>query len=326
MSGDPDRGAIGELKPTAVRGRYAPSPTGELHLGNLRTALLAWLSARSAGGEFLLRIEDLDSGRSREAWVEVQLGELRRIGLDWDGQPVRQSERRAIYEEAVRRLRSQGLLYECFCTRAEIREAASAPHGELPEGAYPGTCASLSPDEVEERLATGRPPALRVRAEAARYEFEDLLCGTVSGRVDDFVVRRNDGDFGYNLAVAVDDAKQEITEVVRGADLLESTGRQLWLHDRLGLEPPLTWVHVPLMLGEDGARLAKRHGAVTLEERLAGGESAEGILVELAESVGLVVGDGGPGLAGLLENFDWGPVRSMSSAGPDRAGGGDLRT
>jgi len=300
--------------PRPTRGRYAPSPTGELHLGNLRTALLAWLSARSAGSEFLLRIEDLDTGRSREKWVEVQLDELRRIGIDWDGEPVHQSDRHELYSEAIDRLKSDDLVYECFCTRAEIREAASAPHGELPEGAYPGTCASLSEAELAGRRAGGRPPALRVRAEAAPFEFEDRLCGHVTGRVDDFIVRRNDGDFGYNLAVTVDDAGQGITEVVRGADLLETTGRQLWLYDRLGLTPPADWVHVPLMLGKDGTRLAKRHGAVTLEQRLAGGQTAGEVTAELLASVGLLdpaaaqefdIPDRLPELAA---SFDWAPV------------------
>jgi glutamyl-tRNA synthetase len=270
-----------------TRGRYAPSPTGELHLGNLRTAILAWLSTRSAGGEFLMRIEDVDSGRSREKWVEVQLGELRRIGIDWDGEPVRQSDRLDLYADAIAKLRDRGLLYECFCTRAEIREASSAPHGDLPEGAYPGTCRDLTRAELAERRAAGRPPALRVRADGAGFEFEDRLRGRVTGRVDDFVVRRNDGDFAYNLAVTVDDAGQGITEVVRGADLLDTTGRQLWLYDALGLTAPVTWVHVPLMLGDDGARLAKRHGAVTLEERLASGQTAAQVLAELLGSVGL---------------------------------------
>jgi len=270
-----------------TRGRYAPSPTGELHLGNLRTAMLAWLSARSVGGEFLMRIEDLDSGRSQEKWIEVQLEELCRIGIDWDGEPVRQSERHGLYAEAIERLRGEDLVYDCFCTRAEIREAASAPHGDLPEGAYPGTCRDLSTAELAERRATGRPPALRVRTDRAAYEFEDLLCGTVKGRIDDFVVRRNDGDFAYNLAVTVDDADQGVTEVVRGADLLETTGRQLWLYGKLGLSAPSSWVHAPLMLGEDGARLAKRHGAVTLEQRLAAGQSVPQVVGELATSIGL---------------------------------------
>lgn len=291
-----------------ARGRYAPSPTGELHLGNLRTAILAWLSARSAGGEFLLRIEDLDSGRSREKWVQVQLTELAEIGIDWDGDPVRQSDRHGLYEDAIERLRARGLVYECFCTRREIREAPSAPHGDLPEGAYPGTCASLSGRELAKLRGSGRPPALRVRAQAARYRFQDGLCGEVSGRVDDFVVRRNDGDFAYNLAVTVDDAGQGITEVVRGADLLETTGRQLWLYEHLGLVAPQTWVHVPLMLGEDGSRLAKRHGAVTLEEQIETGLSAPEVASMLLSSVGLEWTGAGAQLAGLAASFDWASV------------------
>lgn len=288
---------------TQARGRYAPSPTGELHLGNLRTALLAWLSARSAGGEFLLRIEDLDSGRSREAWIDVQLAELRELGIDWDGEPVRQSRRHGLYAEAIERLRRDGLVYECFCTRAEIREAASAPHGELPEGAYPGTCRDLTPEQVAAHRAKGRRPALRVRTDRWSYEYEDLVCGTVRGRIDDFVVRRSDGDFAYNLAVTVDDADQRITEVVRGADLLETTGRQLWLYDKLGLTAPIEWAHVPLMRGEDGARLAKRHGAVTLEERIDSGQSPHQVVGELAASLELIPEPSPVEAARLLEGF-----------------------
>lgn len=270
--------------PGGAPGRYAPSPTGRLHLGNLRTALLAWRSARERGAPFLLRIEDIDSGRSREKWVEVQLEELRAIGVDWDGEPVRQSDRHHLYREALDRLGEDGLLYECFCTRAEIREAASAPHGELPEGAYPGTCRDLGPEERAERRAAGRPPALRVRAAGARVVFEDHLCGRVEKVLDDFVVRRNDGDFAYNLAVTVDDADQGVGEVVRGADLLATTPRQLWLYDRLDLPVPSRFSHVPLLLGEDGQRLAKRHGAITLEERLEAGQSAAALRRELLRS------------------------------------------
>lgn len=266
-------------------GRYAPSPTGRLHVGNLRTALLAWQSARDRGAPFLIRIEDVDSGRSREEWVEVQLEELRLIGIDWDGEPVRQSDRHGLYRKALEELESQGLLYECFCTRAEIREAASAPHGELPEGAYPGTCRDLTEAEREEKRAAGRPPALRVRAGSATVGFEDHICGTVEKTLDDFVVRRNDGDFAYNLAVTVDDADQGIGEVVRGADLLDTTPRQLWLYDRLGLAAPARFSHVPLMLGEDRERLAKRHGAITLEEKLASGMTADEVRGQLLASL-----------------------------------------
>jgi glutamyl-tRNA synthetase len=246
-----------------VTGRFAPSPTGTLHLGNLRTALLAWLFARSAGAPFLVRMEDLDTARVRPGSAEEQLADLAAIGLDWDGEVVFQSHRMDRYAEAIEALGDR--VYECFCTRAEIRAAASAPHGPLPEGAYPGTCLRLTAAELAEKRASGRPPALRVRADGARVGFADRLHGYTDGVVDDFVVRRNDGAPAYNLAVVVDDAEQGVGEVVRGDDLLDSTPRQLFLARALGLSEP-SYVHVPLVLGPDGERLAKRHGAVTLRE------------------------------------------------------------
>ena len=185
-----------------------------------------------------MRIEDLDTGRVRERFTSEQLADLAALGLDWDGAVVRQSERPELYDDALEPLAATGLVYPCWCTRAEIREAASAPHGDLPEGAYPGTCRRLTGAERAARRAEGRPPALRVRAGAASVTFEDAVAGTVTGVVDDFVVRRNDGAYAYNLAVVVDDADQGIGEVVRGADLLDSTPRQLWLGERLGLPAP----------------------------------------------------------------------------------------
>jgi glutamyl-tRNA synthetase len=240
-------------------GRFAPSPTGVLHLGNLRTALLAWLFARSAGGRFLVRVEDLDTGRVRPGLAEAQLADLAALGLDWDGEVVAQSARGVLYEAALARLD----VYECFCTRAEIRESASAAHG--PPDHYPGTCRALTGAERAARRAAGRVPALRVRAGGEVVRFTDRLLGPYSSPVDDFVVRRNDGAFAYNLAVVVDDADQGIGEIVRGADLVDSTPRQLWLYRALGLAAP-GYAHVPLVLGRDGRRLAKRHGAVTLRE------------------------------------------------------------
>jgi glutamyl-tRNA synthetase len=247
----------------------------------------------------------------RERFYDEQLHDLAALGLDWDGPVVRQSERIALYEDAIAKLRAQDLVYECWCTRAEIREAASAPHGGLPEGAYPGTCLRLTAHERAEREATGRPPALRVRAGAARVAFDDRLAGRVEGVVDDFVVRRNDGAFAYNLAVVVDDAEQGIGEVVRGADLLDSTPRQLWLGARLGLPAP-RHAHVALMLGPDGARLAKRHGAVTLADRAAQGQSADDVRDELAASLQLCARGEGLTPAELVERFSVGGLREAA--------------
>jgi glutamyl-tRNA synthetase len=285
-------------------GRYAPSPTGTLHLGNLRTALLAWLFARSQSARFLMRVEDLDSGRVREHLVNEQLDDLRALGLDWDGDVIRQSLRTQLYDDALATLRARGLLYECFCTRAEIREAASAPHGAGPEGAYPGTCRHLTAVETQQRRVAGRPPALRVIAGHARVTVTDRLCGPITAAVDDFVVRRNDGAYAYNLAVVVDDAEQGVGEVVRGADLLESAPRQVWLAGALGVEPPASFAHVPLMLGPDGHRLAKRHGAVTLADAAAEGRGAGEVRGQLAASVGLCAAGESPTLGSLLTAFD----------------------
>jgi glutamyl-tRNA synthetase len=282
-------------------GRFAPSPTGPLHLGSLRTALVAWLFARSLDARFLVRIEDLDPQRSRHEWEARQLTDLAALGLDWDGEPVRQSERADLYAAALQTLERAGRLYPCFCTRAEIREAASAPHGALPEGAYPGTCATLAPADARRRIASGQQHALRVRAEAAVIEFEDRLAGSYAGAVDDFVVRRADGVTAYQLAVVVDDAAQGIGKVVRGADLLDSTPRQILLAQLLGLGVP-SYAHVPLVLGADGARLAKRHGAVTLADR---DEAPERTLALLAHTLGLAAGRGEiDGAGDLLGEFD----------------------
>jgi glutamyl-tRNA synthetase len=274
-----------------------------LHLGNLRTALLAWLFARKHGGAFLLRIDDLDSSRVRPGVAEAQLADLAALGLDWDGAVVRQSERHELYGAAIARLQDAGLLYPCWCTRAEIREAASAPHGPLAEGAYPGTCRELTAAQRADRERSGRPPALRLRAAGAVISFSDTLLGARRDSVDDLVVRRNDGDPAYNLAVVVDDAAQGVTEVVRGADLLDTTARQLHLGALLCLSAP-SYAHVPLVLGPDGARLAKRHGAVTLADRAAQGESPLDVRARLASSVGLAAAGERPTLDDLLERFD----------------------
>jgi glutamyl-tRNA synthetase len=282
-------------------GRFAPSPTGPLHLGSLRTALVAWLFARSQSARFLVRIEDLDPQRSRPEFERRQLEDLRALGLDWDEAPVRQSERTSLYESALARLQAQGRLYPCFCTRAEIREAASAPHGALPEGSYPGTCRVLTDAERERRRAAGRPFALRVRAGAARVEFGDRLHGRCGAVVDDFVVRRADGVPGYQLAVVVDDAAQGVGEIVRGDDLVDSTPRQILLAQLLGLPVP-HYAHVPLVLGTDGARLAKRSRPPALSERH---EPPAATLALLAHTLGLALDrDRVQQPAELLSEFD----------------------
>jgi glutamyl-tRNA synthetase len=262
--------------------------------------LLAWLFARSAGARFLVRMEDLDRSRVRPGVEEEQLADLRAIGLDWDGPVVRQSERMELYEEAITRLDDGDLLYPCYCTRAEIRAAASAPHGISAADRYPGTCRGLTETERAEREAAGRPPALRVRSEGVRITFEDRLLGRFEEEVDDFVVRRNDGTPAYQLAVVVDDAAQGIGEVVRGADLADSTPRQILLSRLLG-QPEPVYAHVPLVLGPDGRRLAKRHGAVALSDR---SEGPEAVRAWMARSLGLAEVGETPTLDDLLARFD----------------------
>jgi glutamyl-tRNA synthetase len=266
---------------TSGAGRFAPSPSGDLHVGNLRTALLAWLFARSTGRRFLLRVEDLD--RARAGAEEVQLRDLAAVGLDWDGKVVRQTQRTALYEEAIGRLTAAGLTYECYCTRREIQEAPSAPHA--PQGAYPGTCRDLTAAERARRRAE-RPAAIRLRAGVTQWAVTDVLHGRYAGIVDDFVLRRNDGVVAYNLAVVVDDAAQGIDQVVRGDDLLPSAPRQAYLAGLLGARVP-EYAHVPLVLNPAGRRLAKRDGAVTLAGLAAAGVPAERVTALLLGSLGL---------------------------------------
>jgi len=253
-----------------MRGRFAPSPTGDLHLGNLRTALLSWDQTREFGGEWWVRMEDLDRVTSSREWEQRQLDDLAALGLVPEGPVVRQSERFDLYRDAIAALRAAGRVYECFCTRREIRDAASAPHGELPDGAYPGTCRTLSAARRSALEAEGRRPALRLRSEGERFVVDDLEAGRFEGGVDDVVLQRNDGVPAYNLAVVVDDAAQGITHVLRGDDLLSSTPRQMLLQRLLGLPSPV-YTHVGLIYGPDGQRLAKRHGAVTLRDLAAHG-------------------------------------------------------
>jgi glutamyl-tRNA synthetase len=269
-----------------------------LHLGNLRTALLAWLFARAAGGRFVLRGEDLDAPRVRPGAMRRQLDDLRWLGLDWDEGPevggacgpYVQSGRQALYDAALARLRSQGLLFPCFCTRAELSRVASAPQGDEPPR-YPGTCRTLTEAQRRKREAAGRWPALRFRAPDMPITFRDCVMGevveNVQATVGDFVVRRSDGIVAYQLAVVVDDALMGITQVVRGADLLTSTARQLALYDALGNPRPRELAHVPLALDAAGARMAKRDASAGIREPRRHGISPERVLGALAASCGL---------------------------------------
>ena len=285
-------------------GRYAPSPTGPLHVGNLRTAVLAWLFARSSGSRFLLRIDDLDRVASRPEHVRSHLDDLAALGIDWDGGVVRQSDRFDRYEAAIGRLDADGMLYPCYCTRREVQEAVAAPHGPLPEGAYPGTCRDLTSAAQAEREAEGRRPSWRVRAAGERIEVVDRLHGRFAGVIDDFVVRRADGAPAYQVAVVVDDDDQRVGEVVRGDDLLDTTPRQVWLAQRLGLSVP-AYAHVPLVLGPDGRRLAKRHGAVTLADLRDRGMETPRVLGAMAASLALASpGDRVASVADLLDRFE----------------------
>jgi glutamyl-tRNA synthetase len=277
--------------PAPGAGRFAPSPSADLHIGNLRTAVLAWLFARSTGRRFLVRVEDLDD-RTHDDVARRQLADLAAIGITWDAEPEWQSRHRDRYDAVVDGLVTRGLVYECYCSRRDILSAPRAPHA--PEGAYPGTCRELTESERALRRETGRPPALRLRADATEHTVTDLMHGSYTGVVDDFVLRRGDGAPAYNLAVVVDDALSGIDQVVRGDDLLSSSPRQAYLAALLGYPQPV-YAHVPLVLNHEGKRLAKRDGAVTLAEL-----GAERALALISESLGWHAGD----VAALLDQFD----------------------
>jgi len=284
-----------------MTGRFAPSPTGDLHLGSLRTALIAWLAARSAGEAFILRTEDLDLVAASDEHERSQQADLRALGVDWDGPVWRQRDRFPVYRAALDVLDQQGLTYECFCSRREIREAAAAPHGN--EGLiYPGTCRNLS-DAARARRRAQREPAIRFRSDAEQIDVDDIVAGRTRAAAHDVVLRRNDGVPAYNLAVVVDDAAQGVDLVVRGDDLLPSTPTQVAILRALDHSVP-RYAHVPLVVGEDGRRLAKRDGAITLRDLAATGISVDAVRSALAVSIG-VIDAGEPFTASdLVERFD----------------------
>lgn len=291
---------------SGYRGRIAPSPTGMLHVGSARTALVAWLAARHGNGTFVLRVEDLDPPRVVPGAEEAIARDLLWLGLDWDEGPdrsgpygpYRQSERLALYNEALDRLIRAGHVYPCTCTRKEVAAFASAPHGIADLGPrYPGTCRN-GPTHPE------RPAGLRFKMPEPAPVVHDGLMGTytLEANVGDFLVRRADGLHAYQLAVVVDDIAMKITEVVRGADLLSSTPGQIALYRALGAEPP-AFVHVPLVLGADGARLAKRHGSISITELRDAGMSAEDVIGRLGYSLGLLDRDEPVCARDLLAHF-----------------------
>jgi glutamyl-tRNA synthetase len=310
-----------------VRGRFAPSPTGALHLGNARTALLAWLHARAHEGAFVMRVEDLDFGRVRPGIMQRQLDELRWLGLDWDEgpdtggphAPYVQSQRQERYDDALRRLAERGLLFECTCSRKDIAQAASAPHAGEEGPRYTGTCRERLVDpSVPSLIEHGRSRfALRMRVEPGDVCFSDGVVGDYcfdpAAEGGDFVVRRRDGAAAYQLAVVVDDAAMRITHVVRGADLLSSTARQILLCRALVLPVP-EFVHVPLMLGADGERLAKRHGAVSLGELRVAGVRPERVAGWLAATCGLAEPGEEIEPAGLVARFGVGRLSTQPTA------------
>ena len=296
-----------EKKP-AVCGRFAPSPSGRMHLGNLWSALLAWLAARSRGGRMVLRLEDLDPDRCTQAWCAQVMRDLEWLGLDWDNEPVYQSRRTEAYHEAFAQLEKRGLLYPCYCTRAE-RLAASAPHRSDGQAVYSGRCRHLTEAQRAE-LSAARRPAWRVKVPDRSIGFTDGLQGFYEENLlhdcGDFILRRSDGVYAYQLAVVYDDGAMEVNQVVRGRDLMDSTPRQRYLYELLGLTPP-EFYHVPLLLAPDGRRLSKREKDLdmgALRERFAP-EALTGLLAFWA---GQMDKPEPVAPAELAQHFDWAKV------------------
>ena len=296
-----------------MRSRYAPSPTGPLHLGNARTALLAFWHARAQGGTFILRVEDLDTQRSRPEFIGANLAELRWLGLTWDEGPdvggafgsYLQSERSGLYERALGRLEGRGHLFSCYLSRKDLQGVASAPHGVGP--AYGDLQRRLNAQVGDKKRAEGKTPSLRFRVDSQTLTFHDAVCGEVrtdpARTTGDFVVRRADGRWAYQLAVVVDDMAMHITHVLRGDDLLPSTGPQRLLYRALGAEPP-TFAHVPLLLDLDGERMAKRKGSLTVTALRAAGVRPERVVGLLAYTLRLQPGLAEADVQDFVPEFD----------------------
>lgn len=299
-----------------IVGRFAPSPSGRMHLGNIYSALVAWLSARSQGGRIVMRIEDLDPRTQGGPWTELLLEDLRWLGLYWDGEPVYQHERIELYQDALDRLREANLTYPCFCTRAELH-AASAPHASDGTPIYAGTCRGLSPQEIAQRAKT-RPPASRLRVPDASdptgiVSFRDRTYGdqrtTLAHECGDFLVRRSDGVFAYQLAVVVDDGEMGITEVVRGRDLLDSCARQMYLQTLLGYPRP-AYAHVPLLIAPEGRRLSKRDRDLDMEGLRERFGEPDALLGWLAHATGIAEDPRPRSAEELVDRFSWNVIRA----------------
>ena len=292
-----------------VVGRFAPTPSGRLHLGNLLCCLLAYLSCRSQGGKFLLRIEDLDAPRCPKRLADQCIADLRFLGFDWDEPPLYQSERTAVYQRYFDELCAMGLIYPCFCTRAQLH-AAQAPNLGDREPVYNRACAALTPGEIAERAKT-RTPAMRLRVPDEDVSFVDGHFGPVCENLErdcgDVILRRSDGLFAYQLAVVVDDALSGVTEIVRGRDILSATPRQIYLQRLLGFDTPV-YRHIPLLMDSRGRRLAKRDRDLDLTA-LSKVMTPEQILGMLAFSAGVIPENRPAGLAELTKVFDWKNVK-----------------
>ena len=292
-------------------GRFAPTPSGRMHLGNVFSALMAWASVRSQNGSLILRVEDLDIRAHNPQYTSLLLDDLQWLGLTWDKGPYYQSRRTELYQEALLDLRQQGLLYPCFCSRADLH-AAQAPHASDGTYVYAGTCRNLSQSERKE-LSSHKIPATRIHVPNKIYAFEDKVYGSTSQNLaescGDFIVQRADGVFAYQLAVVVDDADMGITEVVRGSDLLSSTPRQLYLQDVLGLSH-LTYAHLPLLVAPDGRRLSKRNHDLDLGVLRSQGKTPEEILGFLAYCVGLTEENEPLSAVQIANRFSWDVLRA----------------
>ncbi|MDO4536614.1 MAG: tRNA glutamyl-Q(34) synthetase GluQRS [Coriobacteriales bacterium] len=304
-----------------IRGRFAPTPSGRMHAGNVFAALMAWLDVRSCGGSLVLRIEDLDPRAQNPEATRLLLDDLRWLGLDWDEGPYYQSERADVYKQALQELQDQGLTYPCFCTRSELH-AATAPHASDGTYIYVGTCRNLSSEEVTYRR-TKREPATRLRVPdkcnpAGTLSFTDLVWGpqteVLACECGDFLVQRSDRVVAYQLAVVVDDALMGVNHVVRGRDLLGSCARQMYLQNLLGYDHP-TYAHVPLLVDSTGRRLSKRDRDLDLGELRSELDGPEKLLGMLASCVGLAEKGEAASAQVLAERFSWEAIRSYARQG-----------